>query len=355
MVSVCVLIMTLVNPANSGLLMPEVKASAVQAKEGAGTETETEVKTEAETEKDYIKWVDFNIPSTALNKAMKIDIETYGAERHVSWIELLAVLGTKYGGNWKSYRASDMDKAAERMKAGENGAEMLAGYKNFDYYMEAYGAVLSGFLGEYRKDVTERRTGLIIPQEKYTLKAFSPIAEGFGYSHYKDFGVSRSYGYTRRHLGNDLFGTVGVPITAVEGGVIEELGWNQYGGWRVGIRSFDKKRYYFYAHMRKDHPYAAGLEQGMKVQAGDVIGYLGMTGYSVKENVNNMKSPHLHFGLQLIFDESQKDGNNQIWVDVYELVEFLQQNRATVTRVEETKDYVRRFPMYDENFPYPEG
>ena len=306
-------------------------------------------------EEDYIKWVDFSIPSEALNKAMKIDIETYGTPQHVNWIELLAVLGTKYGGNWNSYKAADMDKAAERLKAGETGAEILEGYENFDYFLEAYDAVLSGFLGEFQKDLVDRRTGLILPQESYGLKAFAPIAEGFGYSHYRDFGSSRSYGYTRRHLGNDIHGSIGVPITAVEGGIIEEIGWNQYGGWRIGIRSFDSRRYYYYAHMRKDHPYAPGLEQGMEVQAGDVIGYLGMTGYSREENVNNMKKPHLHFGIQLIFDESQKDSTNQIWIDVYELVEFLQQNRTTVVRVEETKDYVRRYPMYDEHFPRPAG
>ena len=53
--------------------------------------------------------------------------------------------------------------------------------------------------------------------------------------------------------------------------------------------------------------------------AGDVIGYMGHTGYSTKENVNNIDTVHLHFGLQLIFDESQKEGNNEIWVDCYEL------------------------------------
>lgn len=300
---------------------------------------------------DYIKWVDFNIPSEALKKAMKIDIETYGDPDHINWIELLAVLGTKYGGNWKIYKASDMDNLAERFKAGESGGEILSGYENFDYFMEAYSAVLSGFLGEFQKDLRDRRTGLIIPQEKYGLKAFSPIAEGYSFSHYRDFGDSRSYGYRRNHLGNDLHGSIGTPVTAVEGGVIEEIGWNQYGGWRIGIRSFDSKRYYYYAHLRKDHPFATGLAQGMKVQAGDVIGYLGMTGYSKTENINNMKEPHLHFGIQLIFDESQKDGSNQIWIDVYNLVEFLQQNRTTVVRIEETKDYVRRYPMYDEHFP----
>ena len=53
-------------------------------------------------------------------------------------------------------------------------------------------------------------------------------------------------------------GSIGTPIIAVESGIIEQLGWNQYGGWRIGIRSFDGKRYYYYAHLRKDHPYVEG-------------------------------------------------------------------------------------------------
>ena len=75
--------------------------------------------------------------------------------------------------------------------------------------------------------------------------------------------------------------------------------------------------------MRKDHPFAQDIEEGKIVKAGDVIGYLGMTGYSTKENVNNINVPHLHFGMQLIFDESQKEGNNEIWIDVYSIIEFL--------------------------------
>ena len=129
-------------------------------------------------------------------------------------------------------------------------------------------------------------------------------------------------------------------------------GWNQYGGWRIGIRSFDNKRYYYYAHLIKDHPYAEGLEEGDIVQAGDVIGYLGMTGYSVKENVNNINVPHLHFGIQLIFDEVQKDGPNQIWVDLYNLVEFLEKNRSEVYKSNtETNDYSRKYQIIDPIIP----
>ena len=119
-------------------------------------------------------------------------------------------------------------------------------------------------------------------------------------------------------------------------------------GWRIGIRSLDSKRYYYYAHLRKNHPYINGLQEGSKVTAGDVIGYLGMTGYSTKENVNNINVPHLHFGLQLIFDESQVDGNNEIWIDVYNIVEFLKKNQSSVfVAFPDSRDYSRKFGFSD--------
>ena len=138
-------------------------------------------------------------------------------------------------------------------------------------------------------------------------------------------------------------GSIGTPVTAIESGTIEVLGWNQYGGWRIGIRSFDKKRYYYYAHLRKNHPFNNSLKEGDTVRAGDVIGYLGMTGYSTTENSNNIDTAHLHFGLQLIFDESQKEGVNQIWIDLYNITKLLQKNKSAVYKDEQTKDYYRKF------------
>lgn len=128
---------------------------------------------------------------------------------------------------------------------------------------------------------------------------------------------------------------------------MEALGWNRYGGWRIGIRSFDKKRYYYYAHLRQNRPYAEGLEIGDVVTAGDVIGYMGHTGYSDTENVNNIKTVHLHVGLQLIFDESQKDGDNEIWIDFYQLAQFLYANQSEVIRNDTTKEWNRKFEMID--------
>ena len=318
---------------------------------GAGLVAAQNDRTENATEeKDYIKWVEFNVTCEAMDKAYRYDIDTYDSEMHLNWVDLLAYLGAKYGGDFSRYKAKDMEAIAELLLCGEKTVEDLAAeMKYFSYYREAYGAVLDGMVGEYEMEVpadsdTESRTQW---EKVYGLKAFHPIAKGFPYSDYDDFGVSRSYGYKRNHLGHDMMGQVGTPIIAVESGYVAELGWNQYGGWRIGINSFDGKRYYYYAHLRKDRPYAEGLEKGDIVQAGDVIGYLGRTGYSATENVNNIDEYHLHFGLQLIFDESQRDGTNQIWVSGYELVKFLYKHQSVVQRNDATKEWTRVYQMKD--------
>ena len=138
-----------------------------------------------------------------------------------------------------------------------------------------------------------------------------------------------------------MMAAVGTPVIAVESGTVEALGWNQYGGWRIGIRSFDGLRYHYYAHLRQNRPYAEGLEVGDTVMAGDVIGYVGRTGYSAKENVNGIEQSHLHYGLQLIFDESQKEGNGEIWVDVYQICRMLRGHQSEVERDDETKEWRR--------------
>lgn len=310
-----------------------------------------ETTSETSEEKNFIKWVDFNVTSEALNLTAKLDINSHNnnEELKYNWIELLAYLACQNGGDFKNFKKAHLDNLVEKLKSGQTMQDLTSNMKFYDYYFESYSAVLSQFIGYYSIE-TENKDGSKCFVEKYGIKAFLPIAKNYSFSHYDDFGNSRSYGFKRTHLGNDLMGSIGTPIVAVESGVIEHLGWNQYGGWRIGIRSFDSKRYYYYAHLRKNHPYNQGLEEGMTVKAGDVIGYLGMTGYSIKENVNNINIPHLHFGMQLIFDESQVDSPNEIWIDVYNIIEFLKQNRSEVYMAnEDSKDYSRKYDFMEEN------
>ncbi len=342
-----------------------------------------------ENQTDFIKWVDFTVPQEALTQAFRMDVATCQQEPHLNWVDLLAYLGARYGGDFSRYRSSDLTQLAEKIKDGASLEELTGNLKYYSYYREAYGAVLDGMVGLYEIQIPESEAPAFalsdaqinegdpshkettaeaesIPETetvpetestpdgdrkvwvtKYGLKAFHPLAKNFPYSHYDDFGVSRSYGYRRQHLGHDMMGQTGTPVIAVESGRVEAIGWNQYGGWRLGIRSFDKKRYYYYAHLRKNYPYQSVLKEGSLVTAGDVIGYLGRTGYSTTENTNNIDEPHLHFGMQLIFDESQKEGNNEIWIDCYEIVKFLSVNRSETVKKEGTKEWTRVYQMKD--------
>ncbi len=293
---------------------------------------------------DFIKWVDFNVPYEALEHAMKLDIQSHssGDSLPLDWVELLAYVAAKFGGDSSCFTISRLDDIAARLQEGVPMEELAAGIKTYDYYYEAYSAVLGGFLGTYEVEVDDPEAeGGKRWERTYGLKAFSPIAKNYPYNDYDDFGSSRSYGYKRKHLGHDMMGATGTPIIAVESGTVEALGWNQYGGWRIGIRSFDGKRYYYYAHLRQNFPYHLDLEEGDVVIAGDVIGYLGHTGYSTTENTNNINQPHLHFGMELVFDESQKESDNEIWIDVYAIVRLLYRNRSEVVKNPETKDYNR--------------
>lgn len=315
-----------------------------------GRSLQTVAPAEQEEQKKYIKWVDFTVTKDAMYKAFRYDVDTCQKELHLNWIQLLAYLGAKYGGDFSKYKASDMETLVLELQDGQTMEELTKDMKYYSYYLEAYTAVLGGMVGEFEIQVPkEENSNEKDPEKvwvrKYGLKAFSPIARYFPYEDYDDFGASRSYGYKRSHLGHDMMGQVGTPIVAVESGCVEAIGWNQYGGWRLGIRSFDKKRYYYYAHLRKNYPYHKSLKEGSVVQAGDVIGYMGRTGYSQTENTNNIEVSHLHFGLQLIFDESQKEGNNEIWIDCYELVKFLELNRSETVKDQETKEYNRVYEM----------
>ncbi len=286
---------------------------------------------------DTIRWVDFAVPYESLSYALRVDIETFEQEKHISWIDILSLAACRTGG--KCGLAS-VKKAAEELKTDASPEELLGNlYKYYGYYHESFTAALGGLVGSYAIE----KDGQWVAS--YGLKAFSPIAAGYGFSHSDDFGVARSFGFKRKHLGHDMMGSLGTPIVAVEGGVVEAMGWNRYGGWRIGIRSFDNKRYYYYAHLQKDKPFAPGLAEGDIVQAGDLIGFMGRTGYSDKENVNNIETVHLHFGLQLIFEESQKECLSEIWIDVYDIVRLLNDHRSSVRKT--ASGWERVYPYRD--------
>jgi murein DD-endopeptidase MepM/ murein hydrolase activator NlpD len=115
---------------------------------------------------------------------------------------------------------------------------------------------------------------------------------GGEYSYRSTWGAARSYGGYRIHEGTDLFAHYGMPARSAAYGVIEVMGWNRYGGWRVGIRDLNNV-YHYYAHLSG---FNKKVKEGDVVGPGDVVGWVGSSGYG-KPGTQGKFPPHLHYGL----------------------------------------------------------
>ena len=90
-------------------------------------------------------------------------------------------------------------------------------------------------------------------------------------------------GYNKMHQGTDFAAPMGTPIMASGAGQILKAGWCGGGGNCVKIRH-NSTYSTVYAHMSK---FARGIKKGVRVNQGQIIGYVGSTGLST--------GPHLHY------------------------------------------------------------
>ncbi|WP_391120158.1 M23 family metallopeptidase [Psychrobacillus sp. L3] len=112
------------------------------------------------------------------------------------------------------------------------------------------------------------------------------------FSYRSTWGDSRGWGGRRIHEGTDLFASYGVPVKSTSYGIIETMGWNDYGGWRIGIRDIHNT-YHYFAHLSS---YQKGIKEGDILEPGAIIGYVGSSGYGKKGTAGKFP-PHLHYGM----------------------------------------------------------
>jgi murein DD-endopeptidase MepM/ murein hydrolase activator NlpD len=112
-----------------------------------------------------------------------------------------------------------------------------------------------------------------------------PVDEPFSFV--DTFGAPRMTGtaFEHRHQGTDIFAPFGTPLRAVERGVVIRVGTDRLGGRKLWIVGASGTRYY-YAHLSG---YAPNVADGMVVEAGELVGYVGNTGNA------QSTPPHLHF------------------------------------------------------------
>ena len=83
------------------------------------------------------------------------------------------------------------------------------------------------------------------------------------------------------------------PVASMTDGVITNLGWLDAGGYRIGVTG-DSGIYYYYAHLDS----YADLKAGERVKAGDLLGFMGDSGYG-PEGTTGKFPVHLHIGIYL--------------------------------------------------------
>ncbi len=155
---------------------------------------------------------------------------------------------------------------------------------------------------------------------------FFPVPEdisgGETTAYENSWGGKRSYGGERAHEGCDIMTSNNIagyfPVQSMTDGVIEKIGWLNMGGYRIGIRT-PGGAFIYYAHLDE---YAEALEVGSEVEAGQLLGRMGNTGYGEEGTVGKFDT-HLHVGIYLDI------GGKEVSMNPYEILRFIEDYRQT--------------------------
>ena len=134
---------------------------------------------------------------------------------------------------------------------------------------------------------------------------------------------ARTFGGRRGHEGTDIMASLNqrghYPVISISDGVIEKTGWLPQGGYRIGVRA-PNGAYFYYAHL---YDYAEGIEEGTEVRAGELLGFMGDSGYGEEGTVGQF-DVHLHVGIYMNDEEGTEFSINPYW-----MMKYLEEKRLT--------------------------
>ena len=126
--------------------------------------------------------------------------------------------------------------------------------------------------------------------------------EGISASQLHDtYKAARSGG--RVHDAIDIHAPRGTPVLATADGMVIKLHYGARGGNSLYQLDQDGRTRYYYAHLDR---YAAGVNEGVRVTRGQVIGYVGDTGNAQPGDY------HLHFAIAILNDVSRWWGGTNV-------------------------------------------
>jgi len=128
-------------------------------------------------------------------------------------------------------------------------------------------------------------------QSQPRLRPANAVVAAAGYRWpISNFTITTYFGrrgvFQRFHTGIDLAAPIGTPIYAARAGQVDTAGWSRYGYGLHVIINHGGAQETLYAHMSR-----IVVRPGQWVDRGDLIGYVGSTGWST--------GPHLHFEVRV--------------------------------------------------------
>jgi murein DD-endopeptidase MepM/ murein hydrolase activator NlpD len=158
------------------------------------------------------------------------------------------------------------------------GSILALSYVNRSRTLQAYHFTdMDGRPGYYDADGNNLQKQLMRAPLEY-----SRISSGFSWRRFHP--VLKRY---MPHLGIDYAAPVGTPVRASGGGTILEAGHKRGNGRYIKIRHDNRAYESYYLHLSR---FATGIKKGATVSQGQVIGYVGATGYST--------GPHLDYRVK---------------------------------------------------------
>ena len=134
----------------------------------------------------------------------------------------------------------------------------------------------------------------------------------------------RTYKGKRGHEGTDIMPDKNergmLPVVSMTDGVVQNKGWLELGGYRIGIQA-PHGAYFYYAHLDS----YADIEEWDEVKAGDLLGFMGDTGYGTAEGTKGKFPVHLHLGIYIYNRE------HEISVNPYPALKYVEAKKIDYT------------------------
>jgi len=236
-------------------------------KKELNTQTDIESKEYIITNSLYADGVNSNVPNEVLVRLIQLFSFDLDFQRDIKKNTAVSI----------SYEKTYVENASEFSIGDIDYAKIEIGKNNLEYFKFLTDEGFIDYFNREGKNV--KKSILKTPLDGARLSS--------------NFGMRKHpiSGYNKMHKGIDFAAPIGTPIYAGGNGIVEYVGTN--GGYGKYIRIRHNNEYKTaYAHLNS---YKKGISKGVRVNQGEVIGYVGNTGRST--------GPHLHY--EIIYQNKQ--------------------------------------------------